>query len=119
MRGSSHPGDQLCATLEWGGGGCTAIDPTKQIQLFFRDEGKGRNVLWGILADDVRAVRIRYANDSTRREDARRAFGALGRVESVTALGGKGNELGTVSADGFAPMGCREDSCYITFHSSY
>src|SRR5215204_2085851 len=68
LRGSSLRGEQLCATLEGGGGGCTSIDRTTQIQLFARDERKGGTVLWGILGDVVRAIRIRYANDSTRRE---------------------------------------------------
>jgi hypothetical protein len=110
-------GEQLCLTLGHGGGGCAAIDRSKQIQLVARDASKSPTVVWGVLADDVMSVLIRHDDGSVRREHARRAFGAIGRVESVTALDGKGNELGSVRGDAFAPMGCRPTSCYtsITF----
>jgi hypothetical protein len=106
-------GEQLCLTLRHSGGGCADIDRSKQIQLVARDESKSPTLLWGVLADDVSAVRLRSAVGSITRE-ARRAFGAIGPVASITALDGAGNELGSVAGDGFVPMGCRRDHCYVS-----
>jgi hypothetical protein len=114
----SHGGEQLCLTLGHGGGGCVAVDRSKQIQLMARDESRSPTVLWGVLADDVMSVRIRQRDGSVSREDARRAFGAIGPVESITALDREGNELGSVAGDGFVPMGCSPGSCFITFSTS-
>jgi hypothetical protein len=116
LHAGSLGGEQLCLMLgDQGGGGCTAVDRTKQIQLVARVTGHAPTLLWGILADDVRAIRIRYAQGSTRRGDARRAFGAIGQVESITALDGAGNELGQVKGDDFVPMGCNPSSCFVAF----
>jgi hypothetical protein len=118
LHAGSLGGEQLCLTLSHhGGGGCMAIDRKKQIQLAAKDTRDGRTLLWGILADDVRAVRIRSAIGSTTRE-ARRAFGVIGPIASITALDGKGNELGSVKGDGFVPMGCSPGSCFTTITAS-
>jgi hypothetical protein len=111
-------GEQLCLTLGHGGSGCAAIDRSKQIQLFARDESKSPTVVWGVLADDVTSVLIRHHDGSVRREDARRAFGAIGPVKSITAFGGEGNELGSVAGDGFVPMGCSPGSCFVAVTTS-
>jgi len=112
-------GEQLCLTLGHRGGGCVPIDRSKQIQLVFRDESSSPTVVWGVLADDVAAVLIRRLDGSVKRQDAWRAFGAVGPVESITALDGQGNELGSVPGDGFVPMGCSGPGrCYMAFTTS-
>lgn len=109
------PDGEVCMHFGNSGRECVSVDTDKQIQLVARVRGPDRNVLWGLLADDVAAISVRRADGSVFSRDARRAFGVLEapgeKVVSITALDDRSRQLGKVSARAFIPVNCALTSC--------
>ncbi len=109
------PDGEVCMHFGDSGRQCVSVDIDKQIQLVARVRGPGRNVLWGLLADDVAAISVRRADGSVFARDVRRAFGVLEapgeKVVSIAALDDEGRQLGKVSAGSRIPVSCALTSC--------
>jgi hypothetical protein len=109
------PDGEVCMRFGDSGRQCVSVDTEKQIQLVAWVRGRDENVLWGVLADDVAAIRVRRGGGSVFPRNVRRAFGVLEvpgeKVVSITALDDHGAPLGKVSADGSIPVSCALKSC--------
>ena len=109
------PDGEVCMHFGVSGRQCVSVDTDKQIQLVARARAPGRNVLWGLLADDVAAISVRRADGSVFARDVRRAFGVLEapgeKVVSIAALDDEGRQLGKVSTGGRIPVSCALTSC--------
>jgi hypothetical protein len=105
----------LCMRFGSSGRQCVAVDTTKQVQLVARVRGREENVLWGVVADDVSALRIRHADGTAISRDARYGFGVLeprgDKVISISALDDSGRRIGVVPGDVFVPVACALTSC--------
>jgi len=109
------PDGEVCMHFGESGRQCVSVDTDKQIQLVARVRAPGRNVLWGVLADDVAAISVRRADGSVFPRNVRHAFGVLElpgeKVVSITALDDRGGPVGKVSAGGRTPVSCALTSC--------
>jgi hypothetical protein len=109
------PDGEVCMHFGDSGRQCVSVDTDKQIQLVARVRAPGRNVLWGVLADDVAAISVRRADGSVFPRNVRRAFGVLEvpgeKVVSIAALDDRGRQLGKALGGAFIPVSCVLTSC--------
>ena len=107
--------EELCLRFGSSGRECVTVDTTKQIQLVAQVRGREEGLIWGLVADDVSAVRVRHADGSESSRDARRGFGVLeppgDKVVSMFALDDRGRRIGAVPGDAFVPVACALTSC--------
>jgi hypothetical protein len=109
------PDGEVCMHFGDSGRQCVTVDTTKPIQLVARVRGRGQNVLWGVVADEVEAISVRRGDGSVYSRDVRRAFGVLEfsgeTIVSIAALGERRRQLGKVSAAASVPVNCALTSC--------
>jgi hypothetical protein len=107
------PDGEVCMRFGHAGRQCVAIDKEKQIQLVAKVSIPAENVYWGVVGDDVSAIRVRLADGSATTQGARRGFGVLetraGRIVSIAALDERGRRVGSASGD--VPVRCVVTSC--------
>ena len=107
--------EELCLQFGSSGRQCVAVDTTEQVQLVARVRGPEENVLWGVVADDVSAVRIRHVDGTAITRDARYGFGVLephgDKVISISAFDNSRRRVGVVRGDAFVPVACALTSC--------
>jgi hypothetical protein len=115
LRAARIGSEELCMRFGTSGRQCVAVDTTKQVQLVARVRGQEQNVLWGVLADDVSAIRVRHADGTATSRAARHGFGVLeprgDKVISISALDDDGRRIGVVSGDVFVSVACALTSC--------
>lgn len=101
-----------------GGGSCGPLSATtwmepllsKDIALIGRSRDQRGIGWWGVVGDDVDAVRVRYATRPARRIPVHRGFVTFGAPLSVAALV-HGNEVGRVDATDIPTINCTPMSC--------
>ena len=109
------PDGEVCMRFGSAGRQCVTVDKEKQIQLVAKVSVRAENVYWGVVGDDVSAIRVRLADGTASTQEARRGFGVLetrtGRVVSIAALDERGGRVGSVSGDASIPVRCVITSC--------